>query len=633
MTNMRDHALALARRGFKVFPLRVGRKTPRNKDWQQVATSNPDQIHEMWSWPDGSDKVLNVGVATRGYLVVDADIKDGREGIAICELLGLELDTFVVQSPSGGRHYYYATDIPIGNSAQKIGDGVDIRGDGGFVVGPGSVLDPALEENKGQGGAYTIISDKSVKDAPAFLKANAGRRKERDTSFPDIGPEDPADVAAGRVWLQSHAPAIEGDAGDLHTFKTAASLRQRGLSPQTVYGLMLDHWNERCEPPWEPDELALKVASAFRSASGTPGENSIGPILEGLKSIKSPALSDPDWFFHGDAIDKDTPWLIHGIVPATGIGILSGPSYSGKTFVALDMARAVALQAEFFGKKPDDKGGTIIIAGEGMAGMRRRLAALETGDVGLLPIAGRSAVGLDEDQVFADFVRDLNAKMKAMNEEFGFPVRLLIFDTLSSTGLVQDENDNSEMARMMAKIAHMASKLETVAIITHHPSANGKTERGATAIFNNADFVLRIERPDPEDKIRTLQLAKQKEGDAPLTLGYFDLPTRRLGDDSKGREVVSCYVRLCDKPEVVQTSRPKDYDNWFSGIDYACKMTDEFGRRSVARKFALDNWKDEGRSTKDFSSCESYAVAKGEVMLAREGSTAMLVIGDISYVG
>lgn len=185
---------------------------------------------------------------------------------------------------------------------------------------------------------------------------------------------------------------------------------------------------------------------------------------------------------------------------------------------------------------------------------------------------------------------------------------------------------------MMAKIAHMASKLETVAIITHHPAANGKTERGATAIFNNADFVLRIDRPDAEDKIRTLQLAKQKEGEAPLTLGYFDLPTRRLGDDSKGREVVSCYVRLCDKPEEPTTSRPKNYDNWLSAIEYACQVTDDFGRRCVARKTAIDNWKHEGRPSKEFDTCESYGIAKGDVSITREGNTALLVVGDIMNV-
>lgn len=627
---LRDHALALARRGLKVFPLRAGLKTPRNSDWQVLATSDEDKIMEMWSSIDGVAQNFNVGVATRGYLVVDADIKNGHEGIAICDLLGLGLDTFVVESPSGGRHYYYSTDIPIGNSAQKIGDGVDVRGDGGFVVGPGSILDPSYVENKGISGTYNILSDNPIKEAPTFLKSSAGKRRERAEVFPDIGTDDPSDIAAGRVWLQSHPPAIEGDSGDLHTFKTAAALRQRGLSPNVVFGLMWDHWNERCEPPWEMADLQAKVASAFKSASGTPGENSVTHILEDLKAIRSPALSDPNWFYHGDAIDKDTPWLIKDVLPATGIGILSGPSYSGKTFVALDIARSVALQEDFFGHEVDYKGGTIIIAGEGMAGMRRRLAAMDHGDQPVLPIAGRSAVGLDEEDVFLEFSRDLMAKMKAMKEDFGVPVRLLVFDTLSSTGLVRDENDNSEMARMMAKINQLASKLDTVAIITHHPAANGKTERGATAIFNNADFVIRIEREDPEDPVRGLQLAKQKEGEAPKTLGHFRLPTRYLGTDSRDREVKSCYVEPCDPVVREPDRRPDNYDNWYSDISYQATLTNDFGQRYVLRKTAIENWKGDGRSVKAFETCERYGIQHGDLILGRVDGTSALILGDLN---
>jgi len=106
-----------------------------------------------------------------------------------------------------------------------------------------------------------------------------------------------------------------------------------------------------------------------------------------------------------------------------------------------------------------------------------------------------------------------------------------------------------------------------------------------------------------------------------------------LGQDSKGRDVVSCYVQVCEKPKDDYSPRPKLYDNWFSAIEYACKTTDEFGRRSVARKTAIDSWKDEGRSAKEFTDCETYAIAKGEILVAREGSTALLVIGDISYAG
>ena len=87
---------------------------------------------------------------------------------------------------------------------------------------------------------------------------------------------------------------------------------------------------------------------------------------------------------------------------------------------------------------------------------------------------------------------------------------------------------------------------------------------------------------------------------------------------------------LAKKQEQYVSTRPRGYDNWLAGVEYACG-SDAFGRRYVPRRVALDNWKEEFRSAKDFSSCESYAVAKGDVIHSREGDTVLLVIGDGSY--
>ena len=96
---------------------------------------------------------------------------------------------------------------------------------------------------------------------------------------------------------------------------------------------------------------------------------------------------------------------------------------------------------------------------------------------------------------------------------------------------------------------------------------------------------------------------------------------------------MSCYVRLCDKPQEQVSSRPKGYDNWFSAIEYACQVTDDFGRKCVSRKTAIDNWKHEGRSAKEFDTCEAYAIAKGELLITREDGNAFLVLGDSLYAG
>ncbi len=131
-------ALDLARQGFRVFPLLVNGKKPWRKGWQAWATSDPMDLVDRW--PPGEH---NVGIVTGyGFIVVDVDVKN--DGIAAFEELkvqhGFAESSYVVRTPSGGLHHYYR--VPpatfIGNSTKLGGKGIDIRGVGGLVAGPGS---------------------------------------------------------------------------------------------------------------------------------------------------------------------------------------------------------------------------------------------------------------------------------------------------------------------------------------------------------------------------------------------------------------------------------------------------------------------------------------------------------------
>jgi hypothetical protein len=151
---LKDHALALAQKSFRIFPLIPNGKTPAIKGWQNLATVDSAQITRWWgNKPHGrnSDPLApkgpncNVGIATgRGLVVIDYDTKPGKRGaesLAVHEnIYGLP-DTMRVRTATGGLHVYLRIDRPVRNSVSKIADNVDIRGDGGLVVGPGSVID------------------------------------------------------------------------------------------------------------------------------------------------------------------------------------------------------------------------------------------------------------------------------------------------------------------------------------------------------------------------------------------------------------------------------------------------------------------------------------------------------------
>lgn len=125
--------LDLYSRGLSVFPIPKGSKKP-NAPWKhyQTARASLDDI-ALWQ---GSPS--NVGVATgqvSGLIVLDLD---NAGAVAEAERRGLP-DTVRVKTANGQHVYFrHPGTGPIGNRA-GIFEGADIRGDGGYVIGPGSI--------------------------------------------------------------------------------------------------------------------------------------------------------------------------------------------------------------------------------------------------------------------------------------------------------------------------------------------------------------------------------------------------------------------------------------------------------------------------------------------------------------
>lgn len=108
------------------------------------ATTDPARIRAMFGvapWATG------YGIAcgrTPHYLIgVDLDVKHGSDGVtalaALAETYGFAIpQTVTVLTPSGGRHLWFTAPGAVPNSVGRLAPGIDIRGSGGYVVGPGS---------------------------------------------------------------------------------------------------------------------------------------------------------------------------------------------------------------------------------------------------------------------------------------------------------------------------------------------------------------------------------------------------------------------------------------------------------------------------------------------------------------
>ncbi len=134
-------ALSYAKRGILVFPCEPGGKRPLTHNGFWDATSDVHRVKAWWGrWP-----AANIGVPTgksSGLLVLDVDPRDGGlESLAALEREDGPLpETARSRTGGGGMHVFfrYPPEEEVRNSAGWLGPGLDVRGEGGYVVVPPS---------------------------------------------------------------------------------------------------------------------------------------------------------------------------------------------------------------------------------------------------------------------------------------------------------------------------------------------------------------------------------------------------------------------------------------------------------------------------------------------------------------
>jgi hypothetical protein len=135
MTTLLDAALEYAANGWHVFPLKEADKRPATARGFQDATTDPDQVRAWW----GRNPRYNIGIATgadSGFVVLDTDNPDAEEYAT------MQGDTPTrCQTTAKGRHRLYkhpGTDTRNTTALHGVA-GLDVRGDGGYIVAAPSV--------------------------------------------------------------------------------------------------------------------------------------------------------------------------------------------------------------------------------------------------------------------------------------------------------------------------------------------------------------------------------------------------------------------------------------------------------------------------------------------------------------
>jgi hypothetical protein len=131
-----EAALEYAAKGVAIFPCKPD-KAPHTRQGFKDATTDSDQIVSWWrKWPSAM-----IGMPTgkaNGFDVLDLDVKDGKRGLELVPEWK-ELSPLIARTRSGGVHVYFSADgVRCSTNVMGKDSGVDVRGDGGYVILPPS---------------------------------------------------------------------------------------------------------------------------------------------------------------------------------------------------------------------------------------------------------------------------------------------------------------------------------------------------------------------------------------------------------------------------------------------------------------------------------------------------------------
>lgn len=264
---MLAEAQALLGLGYSVIPLKPRQKTPLLKSWapfqERVATKA--EVTAWWEkWPDA-----NVGIvcgAVSNVFVLDIDGPDGKASVSERTLP----ETAVAVTGNGEHYYFKHPGFKVGNRAGLL-PGIDIRGDGGYVVAPPSVHPNGMDYSWDW---QRSPDDVNIADAPQWLldllqdvapvQAPAPAQHQHAATDEDASPfQDDDDAVGGGGWfmegLQNGIP--EGKRNSELTRLAGRYFAMRSPKEEVLEILRLVN-AQRCRPPL-PDAGVVTIVESI----------------------------------------------------------------------------------------------------------------------------------------------------------------------------------------------------------------------------------------------------------------------------------------------------------------------------------------------------------------------------------
>ena len=248
---MLDAALSYAHLGLAVFPLVEGAKNPATAKGFKNASTDEKTVRTWWT----RNPNYNIGIACgNGTMVIDLDVDEAKDEDGTTTLRKWEDDngklpeTATAVTGRGGLHMLYRIDGEVRCSANpKLG--VDVRGDGGYIVAP-----PSIHPNGTQYAWERDPRKHEIAEADgnvmAFIEFVQGKKDDESNKALSVPGE------------------IESGGRNNTLFKMACSLQSKGLSNSAILAAVMAENAEKCNPPLSNNEVRRLVESALTKEKG-----------------------------------------------------------------------------------------------------------------------------------------------------------------------------------------------------------------------------------------------------------------------------------------------------------------------------------------------------------------------------
>lgn len=534
----------------------AGASTNTSKHWcgfKQAAQAYLDSNGEL----SGVGYVLSdaPGLEHHNVFAIDIDHCDADDP-RLAE--ALQLGTYVERSPSARGYRVFGKGMLPGPAYSNHEDGIEFydhtspryvtvtgRPVAGCIADIHTVaagrLNAFYERHQTRSRAATTVDASRPPVLPAEWLAEPPLIPTRLQAFWNTG--DPAPFVSGSEATQAlfvHLASAGLDAQEVfsrgvhHVHTYDRYLRARQGDAERALQLLWDDVQRAAAHAEESPAAVATDPSAFPELA--PESQELASKPRQRLFVRAADLTDP----------APPVWVVKGWLERGSLAVLFGDPSAGKSFVAIDIALAVARGVDWNGRKVK-QGGVVYIAGEGYKGIARRLQAsaihhdFELGDVPL--IVSRLSVAMSDREA----VRKVIDELAVMYTEDQWRSMLIVIDTLRRNFGIGDENNAEDMGRFIDACALLAQVTGATILVVHHTGHGERgRERGSSVITSDFDARFQLEAADG---VLTLTPKKLKDAllPAPMTAR---LETVSLGyQDEDGDDITSAVPVWSEAPE------------------------------------------------------------------------------------